>query len=82
MAGSLIVNKRFREFVKDIVGEETFFALRKTKAFAMAMKQFDQEVKPNFLAKPDKSWHVNFPMAKLPDDPANKLEANCLELTW
>ncbi|KAH7304629.1 putative heat shock 70 kDa protein 12A [Rhexocercosporidium sp. MPI-PUGE-AT-0058] len=57
-AGSLIVNKRFEEFVKDIVGEETFFVLRKTEAFAKAMREFDQEVKPNFRAVPDKTWHL------------------------
>lgn len=80
LAGSLMLNKRFEEFVKNIVGDEEFFALRKKEAFAIAMKTFDQEVKPNFTGDPAKSWFVTFPRAKLADDPANNLEADFLHL--
>ncbi len=76
------MNKRFEDYVKNIVGEEEMFALRKHEAFAHAMKQFDQEVKPNFTADPNKSWFVSFPMAKLADDPDNDLQSDFLNLKW
>jgi hypothetical protein len=82
LAGSLMLNKRFEDFVKNIVGDEEFFALRKKEAFAIAMKTFDQEVKPNFTGDPAKSWFVSFPRAKLADDPANHLESDFLNLKW
>jgi len=66
----------------NIVGDEVMFKLRKTKAFVSAVKSFDQEVKPNFTNDPAKEWFISFPMAKLPDDPANHLEADFLLLKW
>ncbi|KAH0566440.1 hypothetical protein GP486_000152 [Trichoglossum hirsutum] len=80
LAGSLMLNRRFGEFVKNIVGEEDFFALRKTTGFAHAMKTFDQDVKPSFRADPDQSWFINFPMTGLKDDPINNIQSNCLDL--
>lgn len=81
LAGSLMLNKRFGEFVKNIVGEEEFFALQKTKAFSQAMRTFDQEVKTSFKSDQDQSWYVSFPMARLKDDPVNNLQADTLTLT-
>lgn len=77
MAGSLGLNKRFAQAVKNIVGEDEFFHLRKTKGFEEAMNQFDKNIKTAFRGDPDEDYYVNFPMAKLPDDPANRLMANC-----
>ncbi|KAL8693889.1 MAG: hypothetical protein Q9218_001354 [Villophora microphyllina] len=77
MAGSLGLNKRFAQAVKNIVGEDEYFHLRKTKGFEEAMNQFDKNIKTAFRGDPDEDYYVNFPMAKLPDDPANRLVANC-----
>jgi hypothetical protein len=80
VAGSLILNKRFEEAVKNIVGEEEFLELKKTEGFAEAVKTFDREVKPAFCGDKDQTWNVSFPMATLQDDPANNIMANCLRL--
>jgi hypothetical protein len=80
MAGSLMLNKRFEEAVKDIVGEEEFLELKKTKGFAAAVRTFDREVKPAFSGEPNQTWDVAFPMARLQDDPVNNVMANCLTL--
>lgn len=80
MAGSLILNKRFEEAVKNIVGDEEFIDLKKTEGFADAVKQFDREVKPAFCGDKDQAWNVNFTMGNLEDDPTNNIQANCLRL--
>jgi hypothetical protein len=80
MAGSCILNKRFEEAVKNIVGDENFLKLKKTEGFADGVKQFDREVKPAFRGDPDQAWNINFTMAKLEDDPENNLMDNCLRL--
>jgi len=82
LAGSLVLNRRFEDYVKNIIGDEAFMSLRKTDAFSIAMKTFDQEVKPNFTDDPNKSWFVSFPMARLAEDPVNNLLADCLQLKW
>ena len=80
VAGSLILNKRFEEAVKNIVGDEEFLDLKKTEGFADAVKQFDREVKPAFCGDKDQAWNVNFTMGNLEDDPTNNIQANCLRL--
>jgi hypothetical protein len=79
-AGSLILNKRFEECVKNIVGDEEFIALKKTEGYAAAIKTFDREVKPAYKGDTSQSWFVSFPMANLKDDPANNLQASVLHL--
>ncbi len=80
IAGSLILNKRFEEAVKNLVGDEEFLELKKTEGFADAVKQFDREVKPAFCGDKDQAWNVNFTMGNLQDDPASNIQANCLRL--
>ncbi|KAL9577736.1 MAG: hypothetical protein Q9212_006176 [Teloschistes hypoglaucus] len=77
MAGSLGLNKRFAQAVKNMVGEDEYYHLRKTKGFEEAMNQFDKNIKTAFRGDPDEDYYVNFPMANLPDDPASRLVANC-----
>lgn len=77
MAGSLGLNKRFEQAVKDVVGEDQFYHLRKTKGFDEAMQQFDRSIKTAFQGEPDEEYFVNFPMANLKDDPANNIKGNC-----
>ncbi|TGO63683.1 hypothetical protein BCON_0011g00230 [Botryotinia convoluta] len=78
MAGSLGLNQRFVQAVKELVGEDAYYHLRKTKGFELATKQFDQSIKTSFRGDPDEDYYVNFPMADLEDDPFNGLQSN----TW
>ncbi|KAF4626672.1 hypothetical protein G7Y89_g11485 [Cudoniella acicularis] len=77
MAGSLGLNKRFEEAVKNLVGEEQFFHLRKSRGFTLAVQQFDRSVKTAFRGDLYEDYYVNFPMARLNDDPDRNLIANC-----
>ncbi|KAH6633887.1 putative hsp70 protein [Chaetomium sp. MPI-SDFR-AT-0129] len=81
MAGSLGLNQRFAEAVKNLVGDDQFANLRKTKGFLLAAKSFDREVKRAFKGDQDEEYFVNFPMASLNDDPDLGLEANCWRVT-
>lgn len=77
MAGSLGLNKRFEQAVKNLVGEEQFDDLRKTKGFEQAMLQFDRSIKTTFRGDEDDDYDINFPMAHLRDDPDKNLTSNC-----
>ncbi|TGO59388.1 hypothetical protein BCON_0045g00300 [Botryotinia convoluta] len=48
MAGSLGLNKRFEEAVKELVGEDQFYGPRKTRGFTHAVEYFDLRVKTAF----------------------------------
>lgn len=81
MAGSLGLNQRFVEAVKNLVGDDQWNDLRKCKGFYHAEKQFDREVKRSFRGDPKEEYFVNFPMATLDDDPEAGLESNCWNMT-
>ena len=85
LAGSLMINKRFEEAIKEAVGEEQYITLRKHKAYRTAMQFFDESVKPRFNPheqdENDGTFYVNFPMAGLKDDPANNISSNCFNVT-
>lgn len=68
MSGSLGLNKRFAEAVKNLIGEEEWLYLKNTPAWAKAEHQFDQEIKTAFAGDLDEDYVVNFPGAHLPDD--------------
>ncbi|CCT63195.1 related to hsp70 protein [Fusarium fujikuroi IMI 58289] len=68
MSGSLGLNKRFAEAVKNLIGEEEWLCLKNTSAWAKAEHQFDQEIKTAFAGDLDEEYVVNFPGAHLPDD--------------
>ncbi len=76
-----MLNLRFEQFVKDIVGERAFLDLKETDAFRLAMKQFDEIIKLGFRSRDDEDQYVNFPMANLKDDPSRGLQANCITVT-
>jgi hypothetical protein len=81
MAGSLGLNQRFVEAVKNLVGEDQWNDLRKTKGFFHAEKQFDREVKRAFRGQAAEEYFVNFPMTDLEDDPDNGLDSKCWRMT-
>ncbi|KAG4434043.1 hypothetical protein IFR05_010465 [Cadophora sp. M221] len=77
MAGSLGLNKRFEQAIEELVGDDQYLTLYKTKGFQQAVQQFDQSVKTSFRGDLDEEYYINFPMANLEDDPANDLGSNC-----
>ncbi|KAH7261553.1 putative hsp70 protein [Fusarium tricinctum] len=68
MAGSLGLNKRFREAVEN---------LKQKKALFQAEKQFETEVKPAYRGGESEEYLINFLMVKLKDDPESGLVCNC-----
>ncbi|EFY98456.2 Hsp70 family protein [Metarhizium robertsii ARSEF 23] len=81
MAGSMGLNQRFAQAVQNLIGDEQWFPLKKSKAWAIAQRQFDQEVKKAFRGDPDEEYFVNFPMADLEDDPQSGLVSNTWRMT-
>ena len=81
MAGSLILNQRFEESVKNLVGDQEFERLRNTQGYSYAIGTFDREVKTSFRGHSKEEYFVNFPMASLKDDPEGQLQANCWRMT-
>ncbi|ENH65841.1 Heat shock 70 kDa protein 12A [Fusarium oxysporum f. sp. cubense race 1] len=81
MAGSLGLNKRFSSEVENLVGEDQWFQLKKSRAFHLASKQFDREIKRSFRGGIEEEYFINFPTAKLEDDLDNGLEASTWRLT-
>ncbi len=81
MAGSLGLNQRFTETVRSLVGDDQYNGLRKSKAFWLAGKAFDNEVKKAFRGNPDEVYFINFPMAELDDDREAGLESNTWRMT-
>ena len=75
-----MLNKRFEEWVKNIVGERAYIELRETNGYRLAMKQFDESIKPAFRSRDDEDQYINFPMANLKDDPSKKIKSNCITL--
>lgn len=81
MAGSLGLNRRFEAEVKELVGEDEYVRVRKTKGYKAAVNQFDKDVKRSFHGDLDDDYYINFPLAGLRDDPNNNLESNCWNMT-
>jgi hypothetical protein len=81
IVGSMMLNKRFEEFVKSTVGERCFLDLRETSGYRHAMKTFDENVKPGFRSRKDEDQYVNFPMANIPDNPKRGVKANTITVT-
>ncbi|KAM0546652.1 hypothetical protein ACHAPJ_010790 [Fusarium lateritium] len=81
MAGSLGLNKLFSSKVEELVGEDQWPQLKKSKAFHLASRQFDREVKRSYQGGADEEYFVNFPTAKLEDDLDKGLEASTWRMT-
>ena len=62
-----MLNQRFECHIKDVVGESDFVRIRKTSAYAQAMKHFDEVIKPGFNTSDDHEQFVTFPRAQLKD---------------
>ncbi|TEY57363.1 hypothetical protein BOTCAL_0220g00160 [Botryotinia calthae] len=77
MAGSLNLNNRFEEKVKELVGEAQFNDPKNCRGFKTAMDQFDSQTKQAFLGLGDELHQFYFGSAKLKDDQQKGLVRNC-----
>ncbi|TGO84625.1 hypothetical protein BPOR_0484g00060 [Botrytis porri] len=66
--GSLNLNSRFEEVVKELVGEARFHDPKNAKAFAAAFKKFDSSLEPFFRCLAGDKYTFIFLRAKLKDD--------------
>ncbi|KAG8162026.1 hypothetical protein KVR01_007791 [Diaporthe batatas] len=81
MAGSLGLNKRFEEAVREVVGEDQFFYLKKTVGWSKALNDFDKNIKTAFNGNARDIQYVTFPKAELQDNFTEGLTGNCWEMT-
>lgn len=81
MAGSLGLNKRFEEAVREVVGEDQFFHLKKTIGWSKALEDFDKNIKTAFNGNLRDIQYVTFPKANLHDNFIEGLTSNCWEMT-
>ncbi|KAI9764080.1 MAG: hypothetical protein M1840_008884 [Geoglossum simile] len=79
MAGSLILNKKFEEYMERIVGEEQFTRLQPSDSFRRGMQTFDEETKRKFRSIDDE-FLIGFPRARLKDDPTHGIDSDYLTL--
>lgn len=77
----MMINRRFEQWIKDSVGDRAFIDLRETNGYRLAMKQFDEVIKPGFRSRDDEEQYVNFPKAGLKDKPSRGVSANTITLT-
>lgn len=76
MAGSLGLNKRFAEAVKDLFDEDDWPRIRRSSDFRHAEQKFDKEVKQSFQGQPGEEYLIYFPTSRLADDPGNGVMSN------
>jgi hypothetical protein len=81
MVGSLGLNKRFEEAVRDLVGEDQFYHLKKSVGWAKALNDFDKNIKTAFNGDLEDLHYVSFPKANLKDDVVEGLSGNCWEMS-
>ncbi|KAG6199235.1 hypothetical protein E4U10_005217 [Claviceps purpurea] len=67
--------------VEELVGDDQWLKLKMSKAWSIAEKQFDQEIKKSFRGELDVEYYVNFPMASLREDEDGGLVSNTWRLT-
>ncbi|KAJ4387858.1 hypothetical protein N0V93_008461 [Gnomoniopsis smithogilvyi] len=81
MAGSLGLNKRFEETVRNVVGDEQFLNLKKSVGWIKALNEFDKNIKTAFTGDTSEAHFVTFPKAELEDDLDEGLISNCWEMS-
>lgn len=74
-----MLNRRFEQYIKNVVGERNFIKIRENGTLARAMKTFNDTIKPGFYSSEDDEHYVNFPKAGLKDVPEKGLSQS--ELT-
>ena len=64
-----MLNRRFEDHIKNVVGEKQFVRLREKKCYAFGMRHFDQHVKVGFHTSELDEQYITFPKAQLQDRP-------------
>ncbi|KAF7958371.1 hypothetical protein EAE96_001920 [Botrytis aclada] len=77
MAGSLNLNNRFEEKVRELVGEVQFNDPKNSRGFRFSLEHFETHIKPGFLGLGDEDTYSHFVGAKLKDDQQKGLYRNC-----
>lgn len=81
MAGSIGLNQRFEEELRQVVGDDQWLKLKQSEPFFAAQKQFDEQVKPAFTGDTKKKHYIYFPGADLEDDPENGVRGSAWTMT-
>jgi hypothetical protein len=76
-----MLNKRFEEWIRTVVGDRAYLDLQETDAYRRVMKTFDEIIKPSFRSVDDEDQYVNFNKANLKDDPAKGLQNGSITVT-
>ena len=77
IAGSLVLNQRFEDCLKNLLGDEIFIDLKKKPGFTHTIEYFDRHVKTAFSGGEEEEYPVKFSRAKIPDEAENGIESNC-----
>lgn len=77
----MMLNKRFEDFLKSNIGDEELFPYKKTPGYRQALKEFDENIKPNFSSSSPATFRVQFLGAYFTPDASCKLERSALTLT-
>jgi hypothetical protein len=75
-----MLNKRFEQWIQEMVGDVAYIELKKTDGYRAAMQHFDLTIKPAFRSKQDPDRWVSFPTAKLKDDASKGIVKNSITL--
>ncbi|KAI1374961.1 actin-like ATPase domain-containing protein [Hypoxylon crocopeplum] len=81
MAGSLGLNSRFAEAVRNLVGGQQWTTLKESVGWLKALTEFDKVTKLQFRGDLEEDFYVSFPKANLEDDPSKNLVGNCWTMT-
>ncbi|KAF2970535.1 hypothetical protein GQX73_g3058 [Xylaria multiplex] len=81
MAGSLNLNKRFAELVRNVVGDEQWVGLKKGFGWSKVANEFDKAIKRSFNGNLDEEHYITFPQFTLKDDPDEKVSGNYWVMT-
>jgi len=73
-----MLNRRFEEHIKNVVGDGDFIKLRDSGALTRAMKHFNDYIKPGFYSSEEDEQYISFPKAGLKDRPRKGLSQNCI----
>ena len=76
-----MINLRFADWIKQVIGERAFIDLKETDAYRTAMKDFDERLKPGFRSRTDEDVYLNFPKARLADNPDRGLESDTITVS-
>ena len=73
-----MLNRRFEDHIKNVIGERDFIAIRETGAYARAMEHFDKVIKRGFYTSDEDEQYVNSPKAELKDRPERGLSKDTI----